>query len=412
MSRVQITTLFPWLQIGGDQCRVLNYARARDRKRFDHTLLVLSPPTEEKESVEGPILASFQEYGVQVELMDEKPRSEWTSLPFPFSALRNAGQCLRIVVRLARYFRKNRVDVLDARSANMIILSAVAARLAGVRVIIATEYFLDDWETRIGQLVRPHLFHLIDALVTDSRLRANEFNRYFPNSDGRVFLVPNGIDPPTSTLTPEQARPKLGIPDDPDVRVFAQVSRLVPFKGHSIFLRAAKLILEEMPNAFFIVCGYPSKNLDYLHSLNQEAEQLGIAGRVRIGGYPGPVGDVWSVVDVHIHASLFDSAPIAIHESMSLGLPAVVTSTGGIPELVEHDVTGLVVPPGDVNALSDAALRMFREPETARRLGSAARQRYLSRYRPESMARGLETIMTDILERKLGKRETAAADSR
>ena len=63
--------------------------------------------------------------------------------------------------------------------------------------------------------------------------------------------------------------------------------------------------------------------------------------------WPGDIAEVWQAVDIHAHPSLLDSSPIAIHESMALGLPAVVSSAGGIPELVEHDVTGLVVPTDD-----------------------------------------------------------------
>ena len=139
------------------------------------------------------------------------------------------------------------------------------------------------------------------------------------------------------------------------------MSRLVPYKGHGVLLNAARQVLEKEPETAFLLCGYACPP-QYLEQLRRQADELGIADRVRIGGYPGPIADVWGAIDVHVHASLLDSSPIAIHESMALGLPAVVTDVGGIRELVQNSQTALVVPPGDVAALVDAILRVLRSP--------------------------------------------------
>jgi glycosyltransferase involved in cell wall biosynthesis len=75
---------------------------------------------------------------------------------------------------------------------------------------------------------------------------------------------------------------------------------------------------------------------------------------------------------------------------MALSKPAVVTSVGGIPEMVSHNETGLIVPPGDPDALAAGIVELLRRPELARRLGANARARYEKRYRPEIMVRALE----------------------
>jgi glycosyltransferase involved in cell wall biosynthesis len=134
--------------------------------------------------------------------------------------------------------------------------------------------------------------------------------------------------------------------------------------------------------------------------LEREIADMGLSDRIRILNYPGHIGDVWKTIDIHVHASLLDSLPNAIIESMSLGKPAVVTSVGGIPEIVEDGETGLIVPPGDSEGLARALLRLLREPELAQRLGKAARNRYQKRYRPEVMTRRLESLFTDLVRRK------------
>src|SRR5207247_1743863 len=123
----------------------------------------------------------------------------------------------------------------------------------------------------------------------------------------------------------------------------------------------------------------------------------GIGDRVIIAHYPGPIGDVWSVIDLHVHSSLYDSLPIAVQEGMSLGKPAIVTSVGGIPDMVENERTGLVVPPGDSEALGAAILRLLRDQPTAERLGQAAAQRYEERYRPEVMTRAIEDLFLELI---------------
>src|SRR5207248_6652808 len=122
----------------------------------------------------------------------------------------------------------------------------------------------------------------------------------------------------------------------------------------------------------------------------------GVDGRVRICGYPGNSGDVWSVVDIHAHPTQLDSLPQAIMEAMSLGIPSVVTPVGGIPAMVDHDRTGLIVPARDPAALADALLRLLREPETASRLGRAAQDRYRQRYTTAIMTKALESIFAGL----------------
>jgi glycosyltransferase involved in cell wall biosynthesis len=194
-------------------------------------------------------------------------------------------------------------------------------------------------------------------------------------------------------------RCQFALPEHPEVRVIGQISRLVPYKGHRVLINAAHRVLQEEPNTAFLICGY-SHFPGYVGELQRQAASLGISDRVRIVSYPGPVGDVWAAIDIHAHASLYDSAPIAIHESMALGLPAVVTQVGGIPDLVQDGVTGLVVPSNDPEAFAMALLRLLRAPETAHRLGAAARARHEAHFRAEIMGNVLGELFEDLVQQR------------
>jgi glycosyltransferase involved in cell wall biosynthesis len=130
--------------------------------------------------------------------------------------------------------------------------------------------------------------------------------------------------------------------------------------------------------------------------LHKLASELALGDRIQIVSYPGPIGDVWAAIDIHVHASLFDSQPIAVIEGMSLGKPAVVTCVGGIPEMVENGRTGLIVPPGDSTSIASAVLDMLKDPVLMKSFGRAAQERYEKNYRPELMAHRLEELFWEL----------------
>jgi glycosyltransferase involved in cell wall biosynthesis len=237
---------------------------------------------------------------------------------------------------------------------------------------------------------------LADVIITDSQSRRADIQQFVRRRDLKIKVIPNGIPPPLPMRSRDEMRQALAMPDSPATRVVGQISRLVSFKGQSLLLKAARTVLDEYPNAFFLVIGY-APDPSYQKRLVKQAADLGISDRVRITGYVGPIGDVWQMIDLQAHASLLDSLPNAIIEGMSLGKTAVVTPVGGIPEAVEHGKTGLVVPPGDPKALSAALLRLLREPDTAEGMGKAAYKRYEERYRPEIMSTAIEECFQEVV---------------
>ncbi len=203
-----------------------------------------------------------------------------------------------------------------------------------------------SWTTRVA-------LRYADGVLTDSRIRSQRMSE----------LVGSRAE----------MRQLLGLPGDPTVRVIAQIGPFTEYKGQSVLLRAARKILDREPKTAFLMVGF-AREESYKAELRRLAEELGITERVVMTEYPGPIGDVWQAVDIHAHASLFDSLPISIAEGMSLGKPAVLTSAGGIPEIVKHGETGLVVPPGDADALANGLLEVLRDQALAERLGRNARR--------------------------------------
>jgi glycosyltransferase involved in cell wall biosynthesis len=248
----------------------------------------------------------------------------------------------------------------------------------------------------VGQTVHA----LADAFICDSQAQSDVINRWLIRPHRRSVVIPNGIPVPTVTRTNAEMRRELQIPSERSVRIVGQVSRLVPFKGQRVLLKAAKEVLSCHPGTYFVITGYAAEDPPYVDALKQDARQLGIADRVRIVSWPGSIGDVWEVIDIHVHASVQDSLPVAITEGMSFGKPAVVTNVGGVEEMVTHERTGLVVPMNNARALADGILRLLNDSEFAASLGARARERYQQSYRPEVMARTLEDLFADLVQQR------------
>jgi glycosyltransferase involved in cell wall biosynthesis len=230
-----------------------------------------------------------------------------------------------------------------------------------------------------------------DRVLTDSEISAREFRLTLKRSREHVVAVPNGIPRPRSKYSAGESRRLLGLPDDPYIHVIGQIGRLVQSKGQAVLLRpAAKAIRDNYKIAVLIV-GY-ADDPQYRCRLSELANELGIKEHVHILSYPGPVGDIWTAIDIHVHASLFDSQPIAVIEGMSLGKPAIVTSVGGITEIVEDGVTGLIVPPDDSDRLAECITKLISNDELAGDLGAAARIRYELYHRPELMVESLGAV--------------------
>jgi glycosyltransferase involved in cell wall biosynthesis len=398
--KIHLAALYRTLSTGGDENRLLHFVRGLDRTRFDFVLVVVFPPSPAGELTDGPILSEFRAEGVEVVHLEDEPE-RWQS-PWLRPAILRAGS--RVVARLVRLLEEREIDVLDARLTAAVPLAVIAAKLAGTPVITGAQYNFATVGTPVRKAIAQVFWPWLDALVCDSELRLDEMIQALAAPPRGVF-IDNGIFPPRSKRTSAEMREILDLPRAPEVKIVGQVATLLRFKGFAVLLEAAALVLARAPDTAFLFCGF-DREPGFRDELLARAKELGIADRVRILGYPGPIGDIWEVVDVHAHATFFDSAPQTLVESMSLSKPAVVTAVGGIPAMVEDGVSALMVPPGKPEVFADALLRVLEDPALGARLGEGARQRYERLYRAENMVRAIEDLFVELVEAKAreGKR--------
>jgi len=405
-GRLRVLCLTNKLQVGGHECGRLTLAGFIDRRRFDYRFLTITetPDLDDDQLIAGSYLQPlFRSAGYPVESLGESnSRSDGTrGIGQLFGA--TAGM-LRTVRRLVSYLRTHRIDVIDAHHTAAMFAAIVAGRLTGIPVVL-TAYHIAPWQRPGMSLAGQITFRLAADIITDSQLRQQEISRWCHRRTLPVQVIPTGVTPPLPVTPAADMRRQIGIPDG--ATVIGMIAAFMEFKGHEDLLEAAIQICQQEQDVVFLCQGASRGQREYEQRLQRRIRESGLQNRFFLRTVSGEIGDIWQLIDIFAHPTRFDSLPLVVMEAMSLRKPAVVTDIGGIPEVVEHGQTGLIVPSRDVDQMAQALLRLIREPALADQFASAALQRYEETLAPEQMARRIEQVLIQAAGRRAESNDTA-----
>ena len=296
-------------------------------------------------------------------------------------------------------------DVLHAHKFGSNVWAATLGSLARVPVVIAHEH---TWAFE-GQPLRRFLDRELIARRSDAFLavsRADRDNMVAVEgiSPGAVRLLPNGI-PRQPAGDRDKLRSELGIGAEDSL--IGAVAVLRPQKQLELFVRAAARAMRDRPRLHAVIAGDGEDR----GRLEEVVAELGVGERVKLLGARSDVPDVLASLDVAVSSSRFEGSPLAMMEQMAAGLPVVATRVGGVPDVVEDGVTGLLVDPGDLDALAAAIGELVDDPERARAMGERGRERQGREFDLEVMVGRIESLYEELWERHASRRGRAAATS-
>lgn len=371
---IRVCYLIDALTTAGTETQLLALIRHLDRTRVHPFLCLLRPETDSVRALE-PDDCPVRYLGIR-------------SLHHPRTLTR--------LWRLARFLRRERVDVLQVYFPDSTYVGVVAACLAGVPHLVRTRNNLGHWLTRthrrLGRLLRP----FVSATIANCQACRQAVLRDEGADPESVVVLENGVD---LTRFPEEHFRPLARRAGP--RRVGVVANLRPIKALDVFVDAAAIVAADHPDVEFHVAG----DGELRETLERQAVERGIAAQLHLRG---PVGDIPAFLrdlDVAVLCSRAEGMSNALLEYMAAARPLVATHVGAAEQLVENGVHGLLVPPGNPQSLAEAIDRLLRDPGLAARLGSAARRRVEERYTRPVMVRRFEAFYEDLVGGRLHGRE-------
>jgi glycosyltransferase involved in cell wall biosynthesis len=361
---------------GGAEALAREIAQRLDPERFESTFCAThwdpSPGAER-------VLAELNERGVEFIGMDRKARVDvgaWRGL---------IGQ-----------MRERQIDILHTHKVGSNFWGALIAPRVPVEVFVAHEH---TWSFE-GNLKRRLLDRFViarqaDAFVAVSRAdqrRMVEIEKIPPEV---TRFIPNGIPDPGKVASDRDVRAELGI--DAGRPLIGMVATLRPQKAYDVLIRAAAELRREIPDvAVLIVGGEEDAGTREKERLQALVDELGLTGTVSLLGFRPDVFDIVSALDVACLSSDFEGSPLSVMEYMEAARPVVATRVGGVPDLVVEGVTGLLVEPQDPAGLAAAVATLLRDPERAKAMGVAGRERRRSEFSIEATTRAVEDLYLEL----------------
>ena len=275
----------------------------------------------------------------------------------------------------------------------------LAARAAGVPVVVASEHQAANRLTGAARWANAAIDRLVDAFVAvsdhDYRTQLTESGRPLV----KITRIYNGVDLSRFTrLAPEAihaGRAALGIP--PAAPIIGTVGRLEEQKGITYLLNALPALVARWPGLHVLIVGRGSLR----EALQAEAAALGVRDFTHFLGFLPDTGPVMGLMDVVVIPSVWEPFGLVAAEAMAALRPVVATRVGGLPEVVIDGDTGLLAPPAEPAALADAVDYLLRDPDLRRRLAASGRARVETDF---SLA-ALTAKMTALYQRLLAARQ-------
>ena len=304
-------------------------------------------------------------------------------------------------LKLVEFLKQYQPDVVETHVLRANLLGVLAAKIARVPVIIATEMTLKDTAPSSGARLRDRLLHPIaarvinhcDKYVVTCHFIKNEWARGIDADRFEVVYPPFNLEKRQAALR----TPRMPVRDEPKNIGF--VGRLSEEKAIPTLLAAFALVKQQVPNSVLSVVGTGPLEQE----LKAYAFSLGITEQVRFAGYLSNPFEALKQFDLFVLPSRTEGCPIVILEAMAMGLPVVATRVGGNPELVADGESGLLVPPNDPKAMADAILKILTGGDLARKMGETGRVHALECFHPSVFVRHLEDLYIRLYEQKMGK---------
>lgn len=353
MRRLRVAHVINSIGLGGVPTVVCHLLEALPPERYELYLYTLKRYSDHAD-VREEVAERFRRLGVRI-----------------FSPDRDEKKFL-VVAALCEWILRDRIDILHTHSYKPNLYGRLAGALCRERNLKIVAHYhnqYDDKWKRDGSLIYDRLLdRFSDRLIACSESVREHLVQRVGLPWERIDVILNGAD--LSRFQPredaQKVKAEMGLP--PDRRIVAVVGRISEQKGQDDFIRAAKIILREVPDTLFLVIGAADEE-ERLVQLRRLAQELGIEKEIIFTGYISDMPKIYPLIDVLVVPSRWEGFGLVLVEAMAAGRPIVATHVGAIPEVVVPDETARLVPPGSPAAIASEVVSLLQDPEQARKMG-------------------------------------------
>jgi glycosyltransferase involved in cell wall biosynthesis len=352
---------------GGGQISLLELLKKLNREKFEP--FVICP-------FKGNLTSRLESMGIKTIIIPMgSPKKNLFSFIFSIKKMRSL-------------FLKLKVNLVHANTSRCALYGGLAAKPLGIPMI---------WHVRVIEsegLYDRFLVSLCTKLITVSIAVQKRFEWLLKKYPEKIAVIYNGVD--LREFNPEingnDVREEFDIPLD--IPVAGVLGNLIPWKGQEYFIQAANEVIKTIPRSRFLVVG----DGECRKKLEDLAEKLGLRGKIIFTGRRFDIFRIIAAMDVVVHSSI-SPEPFArvVIESMATGKPVVAMNEGGIPEVIENNISGILIPPKSSSLMAQAIIDLFKDKEKAKKIGLTARINVEKKFSIEENAKKTEEVYLKIL---------------
>jgi len=374
---IRITHLLHTVAYGGVETVVLNWLDRLDPARFETDLVCFENPG--GGGSEAPFINAARRRGFSVETIP------WSRRKPIFSAAR----------ALEGHVRERNTDILHTHNTYADCVGALVKRRTGIKALTTLYVWADlGWKRNFLQQINRFAirnFERVTAHCAETYRRSLE--RGIPAWKLKTLIC--GFEPARADISPKErsrTRRAMGIADDTILLTY--VARFYPEKAHGRLLRNFERIHRRAPRTHLWLVGVGPLE----EALRRLCTAMGLDDAVSFMGFFDDLPEKIELVDIQVHPSDMEGVALAICTGMAAGRPLVCTAVGGVPEVIHHGETGLLVPHGDDDAFIDEVSRLVEDEGARNALGSGARRFIENDYSLDKAVRDVEETYLEMME--------------
>ena len=354
----------PCFGVGGLERVMLEIIANIDRSRFTPSFCTLLAP-------DGEMFRAIERLDLSCTVLDK-----------------GDGISVSLPLRLARLFRRERIDLVNAHDVGATLYAAPAARIAGIARVVHTEHSQILTKTRFRALYRFIMRRLVTRSITVSQALADHLAREYRIGREKITTIPNGIDVSRFAGVPPSSRIRAELGIEEGTRIIGTIARLTEQKGTEWLIRAFADLMRKTPDIFLVVVGDGELRSD----LDRLAAGLGVTGRIVFTGIREDIPALLGLFDLFVLPSLWEGQPLTLMEAMAAGKPVIATNVGGNVEILRGGELGMLVPARNAKALADAMDQLIADRSRAWELGQRSRAHAAAEFCDSTMTRRYERV--------------------